>query len=833
MTMTPPAWTRVKAIFDAAVILDSQRRAVYVSELCGADGILRQQVEALLAAHDQAETFLETPAAALVDRPANELTGRVVSSYRIDAWIGAGGMGEVYRAHDTKLDRPVALKLLPPRVADDPERLRRFHAEARAASSLNHPNILVIHDFGDLDARPYIVSELVEGETLRRRLDRGAVPVREAVGITMQIASALAAAHARGIAHRDIKPENVMVRTDGYVKVLDFGLAKLVDVQPAETAHLGTEPGLIIGTPHYMSPEQAEGKHVDERSDIFSLGVMLYELATGTRPFIGDTNLGVLSSILRDTPQPLTERNPELPHGLHRIVSRCLAKDRQRRYQSAGDLRRDLEELEQSLRSEQLGVPAMPAPRARVEESKPAIDSLAVLPFTNTAADPEAEYLSDGITESLINRLSQIPSLRVVPRSTAFRYKGREVDPDKVGRQLKVQALLTGKVLQRGDLLSVQAELVDVKQKAQLWGDRFNRRGGDLLNVEDEIAQQIVENLRLTLTGEERARLARRDTENTDAYHLYLKGRYYWSKRTPPDLKKSVEYFEGAIAKDPGYALAYTGLASAYVVMTVFDLAVPTDLFTKAKAAAAQALEVDRSLAEALAELSLIRACLDRDWAAAEDASRRATQRRPGYWLAHDHYAMTLAAQGRFDEAITEVRRGQALEPLSVVVHHHVAWIHVLARRYDVAIAECRTAIDMDPNFPMAHLWMGVGLEQQGLYDESIASLERAVALTRGASIAVGALAHALAVAGRTDLARQRLAELQRPTPGRYVQHYGVALVQVALGETDEALHSLDLAYRDHSFWLAYWANVDPRLDVLRHDARFKTLTRRLGLPPS
>jgi serine/threonine protein kinase/Flp pilus assembly protein TadD len=763
----------------------------------------------------------------------HELTGRTVGTYRIDAWIGAGGMGEVYRAHDTKLDRPVALKLLPPQVAADADRLRRFHTEARAASSLNHPNILVIHDFGDLDTRPFIVSEFVDGETLARRLERGALPVREAVGMAIQIAGALAAAHARGLVHRDIKPENVMVRTDGYVKVLDFGLAKLVEASPDAATAFHTQPGLVIGTPHYMSPEQAEGKGVDERSDIFSLGVTLYELTTATRPFTGDSNLSVLSSILRDTPRPLTDVNPSLPAGLQRIVNRCLAKDRHRRYQAADDLRRDLDDLEQSLRSGELGV-APVAQRARVEDSKPAIDSLAVLPFANAAADPDAEYLSDGITESLINRLSQIPSLRVVPRSTAFRYKGRDVDPVKAGKQLKVQALLTGKVQQRGDLLSVQAELVDVRQNAQLWGDRFNRRGVDLLSVEDEIAQQIVENLRLTLTGEERARLARRDTENTDAYHLYLKGRYYWSKRTPPDLKKSVEYFEGAITKDPGYALAYAGLASAYVVMTAFDVAVPTDLFTQAKAAALRALDVDDSdLAEALAELTLIQACLDRDWALAEATGRRATQRRPGYWLAHDHYAMTLAAQGRFDEAIAEVRKGQALEPLSVVVHHHVAWVHVLARRYDVAIAECRSAIEMDPTFPMAHLWMGVSLEQQGRYDEAIESLERAVALTRGTGSAVGALGHALAVAGRTDEARRRLSELQQPTPGRYVQHYGVALVLAALGESDQALHWLELAYRDHSFWLATWANVDPRLDVLRHDARFKTLLRRLGLLPA
>jgi len=782
---------------------------------------------------DPLDETAEAPAVRTL-RPGGDLIGRTVASYRIVSWIGAGGMGDVYRAHDTKLDRPVALKLLPPRAADDADRLHRFHAEARSASSLNHPNILVIHDFGDVDARPFIVSELVEGETLRRRLDRGALPVREAVGVAIQVASGLAAAHARGIVHRDIKPENVMVRPDGYVKVLDFGLAKLLDASPGEATPFRTQPGLVIGTPHYMSPEQAEGKEVDERSDVFSLGVILYELSTGERPFAGDTHVAVLSSILRDTPLAVTERDPALPPDLERIVRRCLAKDRQRRYQSAEDLRRDLDELGQSLRSGALVLPGVQRPvRARVEESKPAIDSLAVLPFTNASADPEMEYLSDGITESLINRLSQIPSLRVVPRSTVFRHKGRDVDPVKTGRQLKVRAILTGKIQQRADTLYVQAELVDVRQNAQLWGDRFNRRGADLLDVEDEIAQQIAANLRLTLTGEERERLARRDTENTDAYHLYLKGRYYWGKRTPPDLKKSIGFFEQAIAGDADYALAYAGLASAYVVMTVFDIGVPTDLFSKAKTAALRALEVDRDLPEAQAEMCLIRATLDRDWVAAEDAIHRAMKRPPGYWLAYDHHAMTLAAQGRFDEAIAQVRRGQALEPLSVVVHHHVAWIHLLARRYDEAIAECQTAIDMDPNFPMAHLWRGVSLEQQGQYDEAIASLERAVAYTRGASIAVAALAHACAAAGRIDEARRHLSDLLHPEPGRYVQHYGVALVFAGLGEFDEAMRWLEHAYRDHSFWLTHWAKVDPRFDVLRPDARFQTLLRRLGLAAS
>ena len=836
MSGTPVDWARVKAIFDGAVLLDAEMRSAHLAGACGADGALLQQVEALLRSHARAGTFLETPAAVLLDRPGGELIGRTLGVYRLVSWIGAGGMGEVYRAHDTRLDRPVAVKLLSSQVATDADRLHRFRTEARAASSLNHPNILVIHDFGDIDARPFIVSELVDGETLRHRLERGPVAVREALGIAIQIASALAAAHAGGLVHRDIKPENVILRPDGYVKVVDFGLAKLVDRPPdaQDQSTFQTESGVLMGTPHYMSPEQAEGLEVDERSDLFSVGVVIYELATRTRPFAGDTRLSVLTSILRDTPAPVTERDPALPADLDRILQRCLQKNRQQRYASANDLRRDLDALEQLLRSDSAGRQARQprAGRARPEEGEPEGMSLAVLPFANAGGDPDAEYLSDGITESLINRLSRIPSLRIVPRSAAFRYKGQGVDATKVGRQLKVRALLTGKVLQRGDTLSVQAELVDVKKNAQLWGDRFVRRGSDILLVEDEIARHIAESLRLTLTGEERERLGRRDTENTDAYHLYLKGRYYWGKRTPPDLKKSVGFFEQAIASDAGYALAYAGLASAYVVMTVFDIGVPTDLFSKAKTAALRALDVDPGLPEAQAEMCLIRTTLDRDWVAAEDAIHRSMSRPPGYWLAHDHYAMILVAQGRFDEAIAQVRRGQALEPASVVVHHHVAWIHLLARRYDDAIAECQAAIDMDPNFPMAHMWRGVSLEQQGQYDEAIASLERAVAYTRGASIAAASLAHACAAAGRLDEARRHLYELLNPVPGRYVQHYGVALVFAGLGELDEAVRWLEHAYRDHSFWLAHWAKVDPRLDVLRHDLRFQTLLRRLGLDP-
>lgn len=839
MSVTPVDWARIKAIFDAAVKLDPEARPAYLASVCGADGTLRQRVEALLLSHDRSGTFLEVPAVAVIDRSTETLIGRTVDSYRIVSRLGAGAMGEVYKAHDAKLDRQVALKLLPAEVASNPDRVRRFHAEARATSSLNHPHILVIHDFGSLDGRPFIVTELVDGETLRQRLELGAMPPPQAVEIASQIASALGAAHARGIVHRDLKPENVMLRLDGYVKVLDFGVAKLLDSPTVEipVPTLRTEAGVLLGTPHYMSPEQAEGKPVDERSDLFSLGVILYELSTGVRPFNGDTHVSVLSAILRDTPQLVTELNPALPADLARIVRHCLAKDRNRRYQSAKDLRTDLDELARSLRAGNVDAAPHIARDAHVHkrqaEGASASDSLAVLPFTNASGDPDTEYLSDGITETLINRLSQIPGLRVVPRSVAFRHKGHDLDPNKAGRQLKVRTVLTGKVLQRGDALHVQADLVDVKQHAQLWGERFVRRASDIFAVEDEIAGQITEVLRLKLTGEVRDSLRKRYTDNTEAYRLFLKGRYYWSKRTRPNLQKSAEYFQRAIAVDPGYALAHTGLADAYVVMSVFDAGVPTELLSKAKAEARQALEIEPGLPEAHAELGLIWPCLDRDWDAAEDAFRIATKRQPPYWLAHDHYAFMLAAQGRFDEALTEVRRGQALEPLSLVVHHHVAWVSLLARRYDEAIVECQHAIEMEATFSMVHLWKGVSLEQKGLYEDAIVSLEEAVKCTGGVSVAKGAAAHAYGTSGRLEEARRYLAELEEARAVRYAEPYNLALACVGLGQRDQALQWLEQAYQEHSFWLTMWANVDPRMDVLRADPRFQHLLRRLGLGAS
>lgn len=562
-------------------------------------------------------------------------------------------MGEVYLARDTKLDRQVAVKVLLPHLAADPERLRRFQQETRAVSSLNHPHILVIHDVGQFEGRAFIVTEYVEGQTLRARLRDGPLNTREVVEIAVQIASALTAAHARGIVHRDIKPENVMVRSDGYVKVLDFGIAKLL-ITPREhdgdDTRLRTQPGVVMGTPRYMSPEQARGLALDARTDVWSLGVLLYEMIAGRPPFDGATPADVLAAILRAEPAPLSLGATPAAKAAGRLVARTLAKNPADRFASARELHAELTALKTELDS---GAGRTPAPRTVTpaasdlqHDHATAIDSLAVLPFVNAGGDPDTEYLSDGIPESLINSLSQIPDLRVVPRSTAFRYKGQDVDPKKAGRQLRVRALLMGKVLQRGDTLHVQVELVDVAKESPLWGERFNRKVADIFTVEEEIAKQISEKLRLTLSGGDRARLLKRYTENTEAYHLYLKGRYHWNKRTGEGLRKAIEYFQQAVESDPTYALAYAGLADGYCVLPFFAAVPAKGAFIRGKADALKALEIDPDLSEALTALGPLQGLLDWDWAGAERSVRRAIEVKPDYWLAHDHYALVLSALG-------------------------------------------------------------------------------------------------------------------------------------------------------------------------------------------
>jgi serine/threonine protein kinase/Tfp pilus assembly protein PilF len=798
-------------------------------------------------------------------------TGAHLGPYDILGPLGSGGMGEVYRARDPRLGRDIAIKVLPAAFSTDPDRLRRFEQEARAAAALNHPNIVTIHSVEEASGIRFLTMELVEGTSLSDLIPKDGLPLDRLLNIAIPLADAISAAHQTGITHRDLKPANVMVTPDGRVKVLDFGLAKLRETSPVEPAVSAlptmalTREGRIVGTVTYMSPEQAEGKPVDHRSDIFSLGVLLYEMATGARPFTGDTSVSVLSSIIKDTPRSVTELKPVLPRDLSRIIKRCLAKDPEYRYQSAKDLRNDLRELQQDSDGSELQVsrasrvdPGTPvgvatghrtARRATIgalvllavalvlgrlwftrASTGGAIDSLAVLPFVNIGADPNTEYLSEGITENLINSLSQLPTLRVVPRSTVFRYKGRELDFQKIGRELTVRAVLTGRVVQRGDTLNIQTDLVDVTSDSQLWGHQYTRTLADLITVQEEIATAVSDKLRLRPTPDEQKRLTKRSTENAEAHQLYLKGQYYWNRRTGQTLRQATEYFQQAIDKDPGYGLAWAGLADGYALYGFNGAGSPRDAAPRAKEAALRALRIDDTLAEAHTALGVIKLVYDWDWSGAEREFKRAIELNPRDGSSHMRYGGYFEDLGRMDDAIAEHKRAQEIEPLSLIIGAVAGRIFYHARQYDRAIGELGKNLELDPNFAQTHLYLGLAREQQARYVDAIAELHKGLTLSEGESEMAGALGHAYGVSGKREEAEKALVDLKNRSTQHYVAPFDVALVYVGLGAKSSTFDWLDKAFEDHSTWLM-WIKVDPRFDGIRDDPRYHDLLRRMRLP--
>ena len=869
-------WQKVREVFDAALRQEPADRQNYLNEACGDDKALLMEVESLFSSLAKSDEFLETPAVAhvadIIESPKKPLApGTRFGHYELIRQIGIGGMGEVFLASDTGLERRVALKFLPAHFSQDKVHLRRFQQEARAVAALSHPNVCTIHEvFETAEGRHCIVMEYVEGVTLRKRMARGRMSVGQTLDTALQIASALAAAHAQGIVHRDIKPENVMVRPDGLIKVLDFGIAKYAApgrARDAKESWVKTTTGVVFGTTAYMSPEQARGLSVDARTDVWSLGVILYEMVARRLPFPGKTPTDRMAAILEREPQPLARLRRGVAAELERIVSRALAKDRDERYTRAADLAEDLRKLRGTLGAEPPFRFALPAPargllfsrkrrtvalatlllittaalvvglsylffrKSSTSAPHTEIKSLAVLPLENLSGDPETEYLSDGITESLINRLSQLPNLKVIARSSAFRYKGRDVDARTAGRELGVSAVLTGRVIKRGDNLSISVELVDIRDNSQLWGDQYNRQFSDILTVQREISQEVSERLRLRLTSEERQQLTKSYTDKTEAYQLYLKGRYFWNKRTEEGMRKGIEYFRQAIDVDPGYSLAYTGLADSYNFLGAFGIAVlpPGDAMPKAKSAAMKALEIDDSLAEAHTSLAFVRLYYDWDWPGAEREFQRAIELNPNYAPAHQWYSHLLMARGRTGESISAAKRATEIDPLSLPANMNVGWQYHWARQYDLAVEHLRKLLEMDPNFEQGHWGLGLAYERKGMFEEAAAEFQKAIALSGGNPVYVAALGHAYAVGGKKADALRVRDELVEQLELRYIPPYWVATLYVGLGEQEQALKWLEKAYAERSGGLI-WIGVDPRMDSLRSEQRFAALMQRVGL---
>jgi serine/threonine-protein kinase len=762
-------------------------------------------------------------------------------------------MGEVYRARDTRLGREVAVKVLPDHLARDPDSLARFEREARAVAALAHPNILDIHDFGKEAEIVFLVTELLEGETLRQRLKGAPLPWRTAVEIGLAVADGLASAHAHGIIHRDLKPENVFLTFDGRVKILDFGLARLEPQKSTETSPTVATPtktGTVMGTVGYMSPEQARGGHPDPRSDIFSFGCILYEMATGKRAFFGENPAETLAAILRDEPRDPGDLVPDLPEHLRLVILRCLAKYPDSRFESARDLAFALKVAG----AESIRVRGAPAARrgqtraisilggvavvtgllvfgipAWMHRGGP-IDSLAVLPFTNTSKDPNAEYLSAGITESVINSLLQLPQLRVIPRASVYEYKGGR-DPLIAGKELDVRAVLTGQVSQIGDSLVVQAELTDVKRGSELWGKRFQEKLSDAFAVQEKIAQEILKSLRVRLSGEEEERITKRFTQDAEAYNLYLKGRFHWNKRNEEGVDKSIRFFEQAIERDPGYALAYAGLADSYLLVAFYGSRPPQEILPKARAAAIRALEIDEDLAEAHATLADLKYLFEWDWSGAERGFRRAIALNPNYATAHQWYANYLAVLRRPKEACAEIFRAQELDPLNSVIGMDVGLTcYYTAGDYDKAIEQYRKVLELDPGFGLTYLYLALAQVGRSDFAEATSVLETLKRLGPGEPDPIALLGYTFALTGRRREAEGALEELRALSKRRYVSAFPIAWVYMGLGDKDRAFEWLEKAYLERAGRLTY-LNVLRAFDPLRSDPRFQRLLDRMRFP--
>lgn len=894
-------WQQINELFHTAVSLSPQARQAYLNNACAQDQSLRREVEKLIAADAAVETdTLAMPAQVAADLFAEREalpSGRMLHHYRIVSQLGAGGMGVVYLAEDTKLQRKVALKLLPSQFTHEADRVRRFEQEALAVSALNHPNILTIYEIGESDPHHFLVTEFVAGQTLRDWLRGNEASLVAKLDLAVQITSALAAAHTAGIIHRDIKPDNVMVRSDGIVKVLDFGLAKLTGDRESDgaigrrgeeestiapslhrpLAHSQTTPGLIMGTASYMSPEQARGEKVDARTDIFSLGIVLYELIAGSVPFAGANTFEVVAAVLEREPLPLLKA----PSQLQGIISKALQKDRSQRYQTSEEMQAELEQLRDEMKlevkfqgriSRESSVPRVRLEKATTQEinartanpgnilsaikwrklavlvallvlfttaasiglywrgqkAEAPIDSIAVLPFFNTTGDAQTDYWAEGIPEGLINSLAQLSHLKVMSRNSAFRFKGKETDAQEVGQKLGVRAVLFGRVTQRDENLTISLELVDARDNRHLWGQQYNRRLADVFAVQEEIARTISEKLRLNLTAAEQKQVAKRPTENLKAYQFYLQGEVYLQRRTREDLLKAVRYYEKAIAEDANYALAYSGLAETYGAFVSFNLIAPQEGQRKAIEAARKAVALDDTLAHAHAVLGQTYTLVaPYDFARAEQEMRRSIELSPGAATPHAILSRMYARLGRFDVCLEEMLKAQALDPLSPVLAANLAFIHYFRRDHKRALELLRKAYELGPAFA-SPTEIGIFIENR-LLNETLVEIAKLEQERKDNPVLLFSKGMIYAAQGKRSEALQIANELEARSGKSLIHALWIAKIYATLREPEPALMWLErglsagaigMLHKDESMW-----------DVIRHDTRFGDLLRRMGLP--
>ena len=828
-------WEDAKSLFDAALAQPPEAWASFLAKSCPEQS-LREEVERLLARHQELSNFLKSSSqnqGSLGEcRPPLNNAGDVLARrFRVVRFLARGGMGEVYEAEDLELHEPVALKMIRPEIAVYyPNCLQRFKREVLLAKRVTHPNVCRIFDFfrdsesvaGDAEhgrELTFVSMELLRGETLSERLRRvGRIGSDEALSVVSQITAALDAAHGVGVLHRDLKPGNIfLVATDSAksvrVVVTDFGLALALDQKP-ESGLTRVTVNELVGTPAYMSPEQIQGLKLTPASDIYSLGLVMYQMLTGVRPFEDETPIMIAANrINKPVPSPRSV-DSTVDRMWESVIMKCLEREPERRFQSAA-------QVSNALRGDGGG--------GGKSGMKLRRNSIAILPFVNTSGDPEMEYLSDGITETIISTLSRIPKLHVMAHSTVFRFKGRLGDPQTIGRQLEVSTVLVGHVLQRATTLNIGAELVDVGNGRQIWGEQYNRKFGDVFEIQEDIAQEISGKLELKLTSEEKKSLSKRHTQNTEAYQLYLKGRFCWNKRTEAELRAGIDFFSRAIECDHTYSLAYAGLADSYTTQAfLWPYIPPSELMQKARQAAAKALSLDPTLAEGHASMGIIDLRYEWHPESAEQHFKRAIALKPSHAAAHQWYGECLAAMTSFERAIAELKLAQELDPLSLIINSVLGGVFYFARQYEKAIEQCRNTLAMDSNYWLALFFLALSSEACGKSAEAIAPLQQALAGAHKNPMVIGALGHAYATAGRKPEAEQLLLELRTLSDRGYTSPVNLALIALGLGDYELAFVELERALIAREGWFVF-LRLDPRFDCIRSDPRFGDLIRRAG----